>query len=68
MKTIKECIGTNPYPGRGVIIGTAADGRAVIGYFISGRSQNSRNRILPPMKEEIFLPGLSTNPKSKTQA
>ncbi len=45
MKTIKECIGTNPYPGRGVIIGTAADGRAVIGYFISGRSQNSRNRI-----------------------
>ena len=67
MKTIKECIGTNPYPGRGVIIGTAADGRAVIGYFISGRSQNSRNRIFAA-DERGFLPGLSTNPKSKTQA
>ncbi len=45
MKTIRECIGANPYPGRGIIIGTAPDGRAVTGYFISGRSQNSRNRI-----------------------
>ena len=45
MKTIKELIGENPYPGRGIIIGKAPDGRAAVAYFISGRSANSRNRV-----------------------
>lgn len=37
---------SNPYPGRGIIIGKSADGEnAVIAYFIMGRSENSRNRI-----------------------
>ena len=36
----------NAYAGRGIIIGTSANGRyAVTAYFIMGRSQNSRNRI-----------------------
>ena len=36
----------NAYPGRGIVIGRSADGKhAVIGYFIMGRSENSRNRV-----------------------
>ena len=36
----------NTYPGRGIVIGTSADGcKAVIAYFIMGRSVNSRNRV-----------------------
>jgi len=34
------------YPGRGIVIGKSADGtKAVTGYFIMGRSENSRNRV-----------------------
>ena len=37
---------SNPYPGRGIVIGRSGDGKsAVIAYFIMGRSENSRNRI-----------------------
>ena len=36
----------NAYPGRGIVIGRSADGsKAVVAYFIMGRSANSRNRI-----------------------
>lgn len=36
----------NAYPGRGIVLGRSADGsRAVIAYFIMGRSVNSRNRV-----------------------
>ena len=36
----------NTYPGRGIVVGLTPDGkRAAIGYFIMGRSVNSRNRI-----------------------
>ena len=34
------------YPGRGIILGRSADNtKAVIAYFIMGRSVNSRNRV-----------------------
>ena len=34
------------YPGRGIALGRSADGKkAVIVYFIMGRSVNSRNRV-----------------------
>ncbi len=34
------------YPGRGIVLGRSSDGKkAVIAYFIMGRSENSRNRI-----------------------
>ena len=37
---------SNPYPGRGIVLGQTADGKASLAvYFIMGRSANSRNRI-----------------------
>ena len=39
-------ISSTTYPGRGIVIGRSADGtKAVIAYFIMGRSENSRNRV-----------------------
>ena len=39
-------LSSNPYPGRGIVIGTSEDGlHAVQIYWIMGRSENSRNRI-----------------------
>lgn len=36
----------NRYPGRGIVAGESCDGtKAVIAYFIMGRSENSRNRV-----------------------
>lgn len=41
-----ENTASTTYPGRGIVIGRSADGeKAVIAYFIMGRSENSRNRI-----------------------
>lgn len=46
MISIVEELRKNAYPGRGILIGRSADGkRAVIAYFIMGRSENSRNRV-----------------------
>ena len=46
ISSAKELIAPNPYPGRGIILGTTPDGKyAVFAYFIMGRSDNSRNRI-----------------------
>ena len=37
---------SNPYPGRGIVLGKSSDGKyAVTAYFIMGRSENSRNRV-----------------------
>ena len=53
-KSIKEELSTNPYPGRGIIIGRTPDGeKAVTAYFIMGRSSNSRNRIFVEEGEGI---------------
>ena len=41
---------SNEYPGRGICIGLTPDGKkALIGYFIMGRSVNSRNRVFAPI-------------------
>ena len=46
MLSLREELQSNAYPGRGIVIGKSPDGkRAVIAYFIMGRSVNSRNRI-----------------------
>lgn len=46
MLSIEKELSTNPYPGRGILLGKSADGKnAVIAYFIMGRSENSRNRV-----------------------
>ncbi len=43
---IYDQLKSNPYPGRGIVIGQSADGKyAVTAYFIMGRSENSRNRV-----------------------
>ena len=53
---LKELLSENTYPGRGIVIGTSADGKnAMIAYFIMGRSENSRNRIF-----ERFEGGMRT--------
>ena len=46
IKSLATELSTNTYPGRGIVVGKTEDGKkAVIGYFIMGRSVNSRNRI-----------------------
>lgn len=45
-KNIKEYIDKNPYPGRGIVVGKTPSGKLAVAYFIMGRSQNSRNRVL----------------------
>jgi IMP cyclohydrolase len=45
-RKINEILQSNPYPGRGIIMGrNPAGDKAVIAYFIMGRSSNSRNRV-----------------------
>lgn len=45
---------SNEYPGRGIVCGRTPDGqKAVIAYFIMGRSQNSRNRVFEETKDGI---------------
>ena len=44
-KDLRELLSANPYPGRGILLGRSGDGRAVMAYFIMGRSGNSRNRV-----------------------
>lgn len=43
--SMKQRLTGNAYPGRGIVAGLSADGKAVFAYFIMGRSANSRNRI-----------------------
>ncbi len=43
---LKTLLSENSYPGRGIVIGKSKNGKkALIAYFIMGRSENSRNRI-----------------------
>ena len=63
---IKE-ISSTTYPGRGIIIGKSEDGKkAVIGYFIMGRSNNSRNRVFVKegndLKTQAFDPSQLVDP------
>lgn len=45
-KSLEAELCGNSYPGRGIVIGRSQDGtKAVVAYFIMGRSTNSRNRI-----------------------
>lgn len=46
MHSIYDTLKEIDYPGRGILMGRTPDGRfAVAAYFITGRSENSRNRI-----------------------
>lgn len=46
IQDLRAVLRDNTYPGRGIVLGKSSDGqKAVIAYFIMGRSENSRNRI-----------------------
>ena len=54
MTDLNAYLKQNPYPGRGILLGRSADGKkAVIAYFIMGRSENSRNRIFETTEDGI---------------
>ena len=54
MIDLKAYLSQNPYPGRGILLGRSADdAKAVIAYFIMGRSENSRNRIFETTEDGI---------------
>ena len=66
-KCILNELKNNSYPGRGIIIGTSECGKkAVIGYFIMGRSVNSRNRVFVEqeggIRTEAFDPAKLSDP------
>lgn len=51
---LNEYLASNEYPGRGIAVAKAPDGRQMfIGYFIMGRSENSRNRIFEATEDGI---------------
>ena len=57
----------NVYPGRGIVLGKSEDGqKAVIAYFIMGRSENSRNRVFTEKEggiiTEAFDPAKLSDP------
>ena len=57
----------NAYPGRGIVLGRSADGKkAVMVYFIMGRSVNSRNRVFleceDGIRTEAFDPAKLSDP------
>ncbi len=52
--SLEKDIASTTYPGRGIVIGKSADGsKAVIAYFIMGRSENSRNRVFVETEDGI---------------
>ena len=52
---IGTLIKDNAYVGRGIVIGKSANAKkAVVAYFIMGRSANSRNRIFTVKNGEVF--------------
>lgn len=54
MKTIKESLKNNSYAGRGIMLGHLGN-KAVLAYFIMGRSENSRNRIFVKTDDGIVI-------------
>ncbi len=54
MLDIGTLLRENTYPGRGIILGRSKDGKkAVVAYFIMGRSVNSRNRVFEATEDGI---------------
>lgn len=62
-----EMLAANPYPGRGIVLGVSEGGeQAVQAYWVMGRSENSRNRVLTEaddvVKTEAFDPSKVEDP------
>ena len=67
MENLFELLSSLPYPGRGLFIGRSDDGKkAILFYFLMGRSTNSRNRVFVPdgcgIRTEAFDPSKVTDP------
>lgn len=67
MVDLLELLRSLPYPGRGLFIGKSEDGeKAILFYFLTGRSVNSRNRIFVKdgqgIRTEAFDPTKVTDP------
>lgn len=67
MLSLKQELGENAYPGRGIVIGKSPNGKyAVTAYFIMGRSGNSRNRVFVEegkgIRTEAFDPSKLEDP------
>ena len=52
---VGKLIKDNEYVGRGIIIGKTKNNKAVVAYFIMGRSENSRNRIFKETQDGIVI-------------
>lgn len=53
--SLKTELSNNAYPGRGIVVGKTPNGKkAVIAYFIMGRSENSRNRVFVAEGDEVI--------------
>ncbi len=56
VNNISDLLKDNSYVGRGIVIGKTEDStKAVIAYFIMGRSENSRNRIFTEKGDEVTI-------------
>ncbi|MDR2658214.1 MAG: IMP cyclohydrolase [Oscillospiraceae bacterium] len=54
MESLTTLLASNPYPGRGIAVGLTPDGKnAALGYFVLGRSERSRNRVLVEQGDAI---------------
>jgi IMP cyclohydrolase len=66
-ENLYEYLAGNEYPGRGICIGKTRGGdKAMIAYFIMGRSVNSRNRVFDPIDGGIRT--LAADPSKMTDA
>ena len=67
LHSLPALLAQNAYHGRGIVLGRSADDqKALIAYFIMGRSENSRNRIFVETEDGIrtqaFDPSKMTDP------
>ena len=59
-----QLVNENAYPGRGIVLGLGPSGKkALIAYFIMGRSANSRNRVFDPVPEHRRHPHPGGRPR-----
>lgn len=53
--SLSQLVQGNPYPGRGIFVGMSPEGeKAMVAYFIMGRSANSRNRVFVLKDKDLF--------------
>ncbi len=56
MPKLTDYLKSNPYPGRGVLLGAGnRENLAVLAYFIMGRSENSRSRVFVKRGDDITI-------------